>query len=140
MTNWGLNIGNWWYIWLLAIVPVLWIFSYRSLSGLGKWRRIFALAIRTIVLLLVILALAEIQLLWKTDRMTVLYLLDQSQSIPSAKRAAMMEYAIREVKEHRNEEREDRAGVIVFGSFVFGIEHGLKHLSGWITIRSGFES
>jgi uncharacterized membrane protein len=47
--------------------------------------------------------------------MTVIYLLDQSLSIPQEQRQAMVEYAIRSVQKHRNQFREDRAGVIVFG-------------------------
>ena len=42
---WGLKIAfdqPWWLL-LLALVPVLWIFSFRSLSGLGPYRRVFAL-------------------------------------------------------------------------------------------------
>ncbi|MAG93805.1 MAG: hypothetical protein CMJ48_08665, partial [Planctomycetaceae bacterium] len=104
-----------WYLLLLALLPALWFLSFKSLSGLGKVRRLIALSLRTIVVAAVILALAEIQLLKTSDKVTVLYLLDQSQSIPVAKRQAMLQYVVKEVAKHRNAEREDRAGVIVFG-------------------------
>jgi uncharacterized membrane protein/Mg-chelatase subunit ChlD len=100
---------------LLALLPVLWVLSYRTLSGLGPYRRLFALAVRTVVLVLVILALAEIQMLKISDKQSVIYLLDQSESIPRAQRQAMLQYVVKEVAAHRDKQREDKAGVIVFG-------------------------
>ena len=32
------------WLWLLLLIPVLWLWGYRSLAGLGKWRRGMALA------------------------------------------------------------------------------------------------
>jgi hypothetical protein len=109
----------WWLI-LLALVPVLWIFSFKSLSGLGPFRRLFALGLRTGVFLLLVLALAGIQLQKISDKVTVLYLLDQSESIPKLTREAMIQYVMRDVQQHRRtgdlqSGAEDKAGVIVFG-------------------------
>ena len=50
------------YLWLLIMLPVLWFFSFRALAGLGEFRRWGALALRTLVLLLFVLAMAEIQI------------------------------------------------------------------------------
>ena len=102
------------YLWLLAVLPLVWFFSYRSLAGLGHLRRVLALAFRTIVLLTIIFALAEFQIARTSEKVTVIYVLDQSASIPVGKRNAMMKYVVTEVAKHRNEDREDRAGVIVF--------------------------
>ncbi len=66
-------------------------------------------------MLLVIFAIAGIQWIWSSEKLTVIYLLDQSDSIPVAKRQLMFEYAIQSVKAHRHSERQDRAGLIVFG-------------------------
>src|SRR5439155_12534331 len=90
-----------WWLLLLALVPVLWIFSFRSLSGLGPYRRIFALLFRTTVLTLLVLALAGVQLQKVSDRVTVIYLLDQSESIPKLTREAMLEYVMKDVAPHR---------------------------------------
>ena len=73
-----------WYLVLLVLLPALWVFSFRSLAGLGRFRRLFALAFRTLVFVLIVLALAEVQMLRTSDRLTVIYLLDQSESIPAA--------------------------------------------------------
>lgn len=100
---------------LLAIVPLIWIFSFEALSGLGVGRRLAALTLRTILLLLVIFAIAGVQWVWSTDKTTVIYLLDQSDSIARAKREIMLSFAIQSVQKHRDNARGDRAGLIVFG-------------------------
>jgi len=113
----GIDIGfvHPWYLALLLLLPLLWVFSFRSLSGLGRYRRLFALAFRTLVFVLIVLALAEVQTLRTSDKVTVTYLLDQSESIPIAQRQAMLDYVRQGVRRHRRAEREDCAGVIVFG-------------------------
>ena len=104
-----------WYLLLLLLLPPMWWFSFRSLSGLGRWRRLLALGLRTLVLLLIVAALAEMQYQRTSDRLTVIYLLDQSLSIPEARRAAMIRYVNASIREQRKDEKGDRAGVIVFG-------------------------
>jgi uncharacterized membrane protein/Mg-chelatase subunit ChlD len=104
-----------WYLLLLGLLPAMWWFGFRSLSGLGPWRRLMALGLRTLVLALLVAAIAEMQYQRTSDRMTVIYLLDQSLSIPEARRAAMIRYANASIREQRNADKEDRAGVIVFG-------------------------
>ena len=102
-----------WYLLLLVLVPVLWWLSFKSLAALGPSRRILALLLRTAVLVLLILAAAEIQLVRTSDKLTVIYLLDQSLSIPPERRQAMVAFVNKAIQEHR--EGEDRVGVIVFG-------------------------
>ncbi|MCE9545349.1 MAG: VWA domain-containing protein [Planctomycetia bacterium] len=115
MFGYDIAFDNHWYLLLALALPVLWVASWRNLSGLGPVRRWLALALRTIVALLVICALAEMQLLRTSDRMTVVYLLDQSESIPRASRKAMINYCKQAVAEHRNKIARDRVAVIVFG-------------------------
>ena len=71
---------------------------------------------RTVVLSLLILALANVQLVRSSHRLTVLFLLDQSASIPAVARDAMVPFVTRQVAEHRDSTRSDRAGVIVFAN------------------------
>ncbi len=102
------------FLWLLPVLLIpLWIFSFKSLAGLGPFRRIFALAFRTLVLTICVLALADIQLKRSTEKLSVIYLLDQSKSIQPAQRMKLIDYVNVAIKEHRD--RDDRAGVIVFG-------------------------
>lgn len=103
------------YLGLLALLPLMWWISFRRLESLGTARRALAILFRTAVVAAIVMAIAGVQIVWQTERVTVLYLLDQSESIPEAKRAQMLEYAIENVRLHRNAAREDRVGLIVFG-------------------------
>lgn len=103
------------FLLLLAVLPVLWFLSYRSLAGLGGLRRWLALLLRTLVTAAVILALAGIQGVWTDDRVTTVYILDQSDSIPPARRQLMLDYVVQSVSSHRDVDRGDKAGLIVFG-------------------------
>ena len=116
--NLGFELGfdRPWFLLLLLLLPLIWIFSFNSLAGLGRYRRVFALSIRTLVYTLMVLALAQTQWRQTTDRLTVIYLLDQSDSIPSEKRKAMLDYAVLAVEDQRRENKRDMAGVIIFGA------------------------
>ena len=103
------------YLWLLVLVPVLWWIGFASLASLGRYRRWLALFFRTGVWTAIVLALAGVQIVRVSDRVTVMYLLDQSESIPQAQRQLMLDYVIRNVRRHRNGARADQAGVVVFG-------------------------
>src|SRR5436190_9108883 len=118
MLNVNIAFDQPWWLLLLLLVPVLWIFSFRTLSGLGPYRRLFALGFRTLVFTLLVLALAGVQLQKVSERVTVLYLLDQSESIPKPTREAMLEYVMKDVEAHRHRgdlqsAAEDKAGVII---------------------------
>lgn len=102
------------FLWLLVIVPAIWYFSFHSLAGLGPWRRLFSLTLRTVVFTLVVAALSQMQWRLKTDTLTVLYLLDHSDSVSTTDKRLMLEYAFRQSERHRREN--DKAGVIVFGA------------------------
>ena len=115
MLPFRLGFENQSYLWLLLGLPVIWYVGYESLRVLGKFRRWFAIGFRTLVWTALVLALAGIQLVWVNDRVTVMYLLDQSESIPEVKRQVMLDYVIKNVSRHRDRARRDRAGIIVFG-------------------------
>ena len=65
-------------------MPLLWWLSFRSLAGLGRIRRVVVLLVlRTAVLALLVMAVGRDPVGPQTsDRLTVIYLLDQSLSIP----------------------------------------------------------
>jgi Mg-chelatase subunit ChlD/uncharacterized membrane protein len=101
------------YLAILLVLPLLWWYSYRRLVGLGRLRRWLALLFRTLLVVLLVMAAADMQKVRTNDHLTVIYVLDQSLSIPDAKRAAMIKFVRDEVHAHRRDK--DRAGVIVFG-------------------------
>lgn len=102
--------------WILALlIPMVWWLGQRSLSGLGPFRQWLAIILRCSIVTLIIAALAGVHWVWINDRLTVIYLLDQSDSIPNAKRQLMLRYAIENTKLHRQANRQDRTGLIIFG-------------------------
>jgi len=113
--NFRLSFDSPGYLALLAVLPLLWWASYRSLAGMGPVRRWVAIVLRSIVLTLLVFALADMQ--WKqlSDRLTVIYVVDESLSIPVKLQSAMIEYVDREIRTHREAHIADRAGVVVFG-------------------------
>ncbi len=115
MGNFSFSFEYPWFLLLLLVLPWLWLLSYTSLGSLGPGRRIAALIFRSTVITLIVLALAGIQWVWISDKLTVIYLLDQSDSIPRVQRDVMLDYAIKSVAEHREDKRGDRSGLIVFG-------------------------
>ncbi|MBN2476608.1 MAG: VWA domain-containing protein [Pirellulales bacterium] len=114
MFDYQLSFGSPWYLTLLVLLPLVWWLSVRSIALVGRIRWLIVNVLRTVVLLGLILALADVQWVRISDRLTVIYLLDQSLSIPAEQRRTMIEYVNAEILEHRDNEG-DRAGVIVFG-------------------------
>jgi uncharacterized membrane protein/Mg-chelatase subunit ChlD len=103
------------YLLLLGLLPVIWWLGRHSLAALGPVRRWLALGLRWLVLTLIVLALADIQYERRSEQLTVVYLLDQSLSIPAPLKQAMLQYVGKLVETHRDSRREDRFAVIVFG-------------------------
>jgi Mg-chelatase subunit ChlD len=103
------------YLGLLALIPVMWWLGRRSLGGLGRWRKGTALTLRSLVTLALVLALADVQYRRRNDQLTVVYLLDQSLSIPTATRQAMVDYVAESVKASPDRKLDDRYAVIAFG-------------------------
>jgi uncharacterized membrane protein len=113
LTELSIDFNRPWWLLLLLLAPVIWVWSYRSLSGLGTWRRLSVLSLRTAVLVLIVACLAEVQKVQVSNRLSVIYLLDQSQSIPITHRQEMIRYVNAAAKKHK--EANDSWGVIVFG-------------------------
>ncbi|RJP34362.1 MAG: VWA domain-containing protein [Candidatus Omnitrophota bacterium] len=100
-----------WYLLLLLAIPVVWRQAKR-VRVLGRGRKKLALVLRAFVLLLFILALAEIELLGRGESLTVFFVIDRSSSIPPEEQEFSLAYAqdrLLEIPE------KDRAGIIFFG-------------------------
>jgi len=101
---------------LLALLPAVawvWWLGYKSDAQLGPVRKWVALGIRLAVLLALVLALAGMQWLRPVEGMNVFFVLDRSDSVPSAQQEAAREYVNRLAKGKKSV---DKAGVVVFGS------------------------
>ncbi|HWD17935.1 MAG TPA: glutamine amidotransferase [Verrucomicrobiae bacterium] len=103
-------------IWLLPLLPAvawtLWL-GWKSDAQLGTARRRVALAVRLIVVLCLCLAIAGLQWRKPLEGMNLFFLLDRSQSIPSAQQEESKAIVNRMAKEKRPT---DAAGALVFGS------------------------
>lgn len=115
MSFWSPAFDRPWYLLWLALLPLVWWYGFPRLAALGDPRRWLVLGARSIVLIALVAALADLQWRRASDRLTVIFLLDQSASIPSESRGIMIRYVREEVRKHRNAAAGDRAGVIVFG-------------------------
>lgn len=102
-------------LWLLALLPPLWWIAARRFASLGRWRATLATLARTCVMVAVIAAIAGAQWVWVNDAVTVVYVLDESDSVAGAVREPMLDYASENSRRHRNRLREDRAGMVTFG-------------------------
>lgn len=100
------------YLALLALIPLLVALSFRSLSGLGPWRRMLAIVARCGVVALMVLALSGAQRVQTTDALTVIALVDRSDSIPRAKQQQAFEFIQAASKKLRP--TKDRLAVIAF--------------------------
>jgi len=99
------------YLLLLALLPVLVVFSIRSLAGLGPVRRWIAVGMRCLVVACMSFALAGAQYTRETDDLSVIFLVDRSRSIPRSKQLEAFDFITR-AREGMGED--DRLGVIAF--------------------------
>lgn len=103
-------------VWLLVLIPalpwVIWL-SWKSDVQVDKWRRWLALVLRVLIVLALAFAMAGLQ--WKKpiEGMTVFFMLDRSQSVPSPQQDEARAYVNDSSKTKKSN---DKAGVLVFGS------------------------
>jgi uncharacterized membrane protein len=111
---------------LLLLIPLIVKLSYRSLAGLGPTRRWLAIALRSLLILLLTLALAEVRLRRPNENTTVYFLVDRSVSIPQDVDPAdelkkdqrwqrVRKFIADAVAKRGTGHERDQAGVIVFG-------------------------
>lgn len=103
------------WLWLLLLVPVaiglpLW---FRSLAALEGGRRWFALAMRTGLLIALILAIAGAERVRENRDLAVIFLLDQSRSIPESLQLKAEQFT-QEMGSSSKRPHDDKAAVISF--------------------------
>lgn len=100
------------WLWLLALLPLAWWLERRSLVLLPRVRRLAALVVRSLVIALLVLALAGLRVELRPDELTVLFAVDRSESIAESE----VERALSLINQSLAAKRaKDRAGVVVFG-------------------------
>jgi len=117
---------------LFALLPLFWWVS-RRLRSVPKGRRWTSRVLRTIIVSLFILALAQPQFSRRSRDLTVFYVLDESDSVPSDQRQQAyetIEKTAGKMKVH------DNAGIIAFGAEPSIEESPVKQLEFTGNIRS----
>jgi len=107
-------------LWLLAL-PVatawtVWLF-WKSDVQIGVWRRWTALVLRLLVMLALCFAAAGLQWRKPQQGMTVYYMLDRSQSIPSPQQDAQRAFVNQSFKAKKGQRHRGR----------FGFRRGCRH-------------
>ncbi|MEW4456235.1 VWA domain-containing protein [Bremerella sp. JC817] len=103
------------YLVLLALLPIMWWISWDGLSLGNRVRWTISNALRSLLCLLIIGALAEVELVQTNDRLTVIYLVDRSLSIPPDRLEEVVDYVRSTANDFRQPVPDDRVGVINFG-------------------------
>lgn len=100
------------YLALLALLPLAIALGLRSLSGLGPVRRPLAVGLRCLVIATMSLALARPEWVRKTDDQTVVFAVDQSDSVPAESKRAAAQFIRSATAALRS--GKDRVGLIGF--------------------------
>ena len=98
---------------LLVLLPLVWLLGRHSLSGLDSFRRRLSLGLRSLVVLLLVLALAEVEWRDLTERVEVIFVVDHSRSIPDEQHE-LAKTIINEAQA-KMDPRRDLGKVVVFG-------------------------
>jgi uncharacterized membrane protein len=104
-------------LWLLPAVLLLWLLAWltreTNITRLGRLRYATLIALRSLILLGLILALAGTQLVRPVADTAVVFLVDGSDSVAPALREQALDYINAAVA---SADSEDRAAVVVFGA------------------------
>jgi len=99
------------YLWLLLLLPLfLWVgWPSRERKQFSDYAALF---LRSLLIVCLVLGLAELTIQIPNDRLSVLYLLDVSDSVSKAQQRVALDFVQQSVK---SKPPDDLAGLIVFG-------------------------
>ncbi len=98
------------WLWLVLLVPLMVAATLRSLAGLDPARRVLAIVVRSLLVVLIACSLADVRRVRRNDDLTVLFLMDRSYSVQTQER--MAEEFIRDTADTMKPR--DRLGLIDF--------------------------
>ncbi|MBN2593251.1 MAG: VWA domain-containing protein [Sedimentisphaerales bacterium] len=81
----------WWLSACILLVPIVWL-GLRNLAALGPVRQAMAIVLRCLVIIILIALLARPMLTRTSKRMTLIAVIDRSQSIPTNLQKSALEY------------------------------------------------
>lgn len=100
-----------WMMLLLILLPLFWL-SARNVRVLGRGRKTLALVVRSLVFILLVLCLAEIEYSEQGDRLAIFFILDRSSSIPIDEQQFALTYIQQQIGAIP---RDDIARIMFFG-------------------------
>lgn len=106
----GFDQPHW--LWLLALVPVVLLLGWGWLRRLAGWRRGTALVLRSVVLSLLVLAIARPSAYWPDSRLSIAFVVDESDSMSGPDRAAAASWLEQALG---NKQQDDKVAVVRFG-------------------------
>src|SRR3712207_1887075 len=106
----GFDQPHW--LWLLALVPIVLLLGWGWLRRIAAWRRGMALILRTGVLALLILAIARPSLYWPDSRLSLAFVVDESDSMGEEDRAATASWLDQALG---GRQPDDKVSVVRFG-------------------------
>jgi uncharacterized membrane protein len=111
------------YLSILLIIPFIWLMM-RRISADDRWsiKRIVVCVLRSLLIIVLGLALSDPKLLSHSDGVNVFFCLDVSESVPGDQRQKAETFIQQAAAEMQ---RDDRAGLIVFGKHP-SLEFSLK--------------
>ncbi|MHC5110228.1 MAG: VWA domain-containing protein [Planctomycetota bacterium] len=103
------------WLWLCLLIPILAFASVRSLAGLDPVRRVLAIVVRGLVIVLVAACLARVTRVQRNEDLTVMYLMDRSHSVEKLeqKQEEFIRDSVKDIPP------EDRVGMIDFARNAF---------------------
>ena len=109
------------------LIPVIWYMMNRTFAkGIWSKQKIFVSGLRSMLILILGLALSDPQLMKHSNQVNVFFCLDVSESIPREQKMAAEAFVKKAAAEMKSE---DQSGLIVFG----------KNASVEVSLRSDFE-
>jgi Ca-activated chloride channel family protein len=94
----SLELTRPWWLAALLVLPLLAYYYRRSLVDLVRWQRLISLGMRSIIVVLLILALAGLNLLRPTREQFVVFAVDRSLSVGDEARKAADDYVAKAVE------------------------------------------
>ena len=132
----------WWLLATLVAVPLVWL-TWRGLAAIGAKRRVVAIGLRVLVVLLLAILLADPAVTQTHDQVTLIAVFDRSQSIPPKLQEAGLAYLAETLGRRRAGDRLaviDVAELSVIEKLASGdtqIDHRVTSLSGEQTNLAG---
>jgi len=97
--TYGFYFGQpWWLLGLVLLVPIVWL-GLRSLAALGPARRVFAIILRCLLVIILVALLARSILTREKRSLTLITVIDRSQSIPADFQQAGLDYLAEALKQ-----------------------------------------